>query len=176
VEKATQAYSALVQLILNSLPNLSTHDANRFGIKNELFERLKHLRPNEHVYLLEHASRFLTISFDASSIEQLLNEAQEKNRERELEDQFLYSQATNTMMRELFGMHTTEFCARRRVLGLAGQGQHRPQYCDEETEILIWRQWKKYESLEERQRYLSVAEAACQPLNIVWPAIKRHLL
>ncbi len=167
-------YTALAASLFHQIPNEKNRHCPKIGMNDELASRLTSLSLSELRALTLKAERFLTIRIDKPVLEQILLEVANDDDNSELQDQFLYHYATNTMMREFFGMHTTEFCARRKLLGLAGKGQHRPQYCDEETEIRIWKQFQRFGHLDIRQRYLKVAEITGQPLNIVWPAIQRH--
>lgn len=167
-------YTTLAVSLFNQIPNRKNQHCTSIGITDDLASRLVNLSLTKLHAVAAKAERFLTVRIDKPILEQLLLDAANDSDNVELQDQFLYAYATNTMMREFFGMHTTEFCARRKLLGLAGKGQHRPQYCDEETEVLIWEQFQRLDHLEIRQRYLKVSEVTGQPLNIVWPAIQRH--
>ncbi len=167
-------YTALAVSLFQQIPSEGNQHCPKIGINGELASLLTSLTLSELHSVALKAERFLTVRIDKPVLEQALLEVASEDDNIELQDQFLYDYATNRMMREFFGMHTTEFSARRKIMGLAGKGQHRPQYCDEETEILIWKQFQRYDHLDIRQRYLKVAEVTGQPLNIVWPAIQRH--
>lgn len=176
MEKKFNVCTTVATTVFNLIPDINIIPPGLLTLSDSLIEKLSRLTLKDQHYIACRAANFLSIHIDEQVLTRLLCDVKRTDEEQELEDQYIHSYATNTMMRELFGMHTTEFCARCKVLGLAGQGQHRPQYCDEATELLIWKFWKKFEHLDERTRYLKVAEVTGQPLNIVWPAIKRHIV
>ena len=149
---------------------------NTLGVKKGAMNLFSQIEFSELEYISVFSRNFIGIDIDCARLVQVLEDSHQCSETREQENQFIYNQATNIMMRKLFGMHTTEFCARREVLGLAGVGRHRPNYCNEETEILIWRTWERYQTLpDERERYLAVSKDTNQALNVVWPAINKHL-
>lgn len=165
--------TAIATTIFNEFHH-TVRNYHDIGIDDALATTLSKLTFAEVRTIASRANRFLTIHIDAESLEQLISHAANDRADSELQDRFLYNYATSAMMREFFGMHTTEFCNRRKILGLAGQGQHRPQYCNEETEIAIWTHFQANNDIEIRERYLKVSELTGQPLNIVYPAIKRN--
>lgn len=166
--------TAIATTLFGTVHLTGEHGHKDIGIDDELATRLSELTYSEVNTITSKANQFLTVRVDADSLERLIFDAKNKTEDNDLQDQFLYNYATSAMMREFFGMHTVEFCARRKALGLAGHGQHRPQHCNEETEVMIWNYYQSTEDLEIRKRYLKVSELTGQPLNIVYPAIKRH--
>jgi len=77
-------------------------------------------------FLQQHAIEFLSLTIDSSALEKVLKKWWVKREEYELEDQFLLQHASQAMMRELFGMHSNTFSWRRKLLGMEGEGRHRP--------------------------------------------------
>lgn len=160
-----------------SLLNIGTTNKSSFftiDISDELVSQLSQLSLTELQAVIKRSSRFMTITIDSPVLTTVLQEVANDGENAELQDQFIYHRATAKMMREFFGMHTTDFCARRKRLGLAHLGQHRPPVCDEENEVLFWREYQRLKHLEIRHRYLKIAENTGQPLNVIWPAIQRH--
>ncbi len=173
MEPSNTTLSAVATLLLNQV--ISKSNPPCMAIGETLSDRLFTLSNTDRQQLVTYSSRFLSVNINEHELSAVLDKIETISEKRELEDQFLYACATNSMMRDFFGMHTTEFCARRKILGLERQGQHRPQYCDEKTEAVIWIQWKKSENEKDiRKRLLIVSETACQPLNVVWSSIKRN--
>lgn len=144
------------------------------SIDNDLLYKLRKLDAYGQKLIASKASKFLSLNIDNHELQKQINNLDNQIHERELEDKYLTLQAPCKLMRELFGMHTTEFCSRRKILGLAGQGQHRPLYCNQETELAIWHYWKKTEGLDGRERYLLIAQETEQPINVIWAAAKRY--
>ena len=136
------------------------------GIDSDLLYKLRKLDAYGQKLITSKADTFLSIRIDNHELQKQINNLDNQIRERELEDKYLTLQAPCKLMRELFGMHTTEFCSRRKFLGLAGQGQHRPPYCNQETELVIWNYWKETEELDGRERYLLIAQKTEQPINV----------
>ncbi len=143
-------------------------------IDPELINQITNLKLGQQHKLAQKAYKFLSINIDSTKLEKSLMEVINIDKQKDIEDQYILLYATNIMMKELFGMHTTEFCARRKMLGLARENQHRPKHCNEETDAIIWNEWKNNEHLKVVSRYLVIAEKTEQPLNIIYSAIKRH--
>jgi hypothetical protein len=169
----SKVYQALMMSIINLLEECSELP-EIIGINNDLLYKLRKLDAYGQKLITSKADTFLSLSIDNHELQKQINNLNNKIRERELEDLYLTSQAPCKLMRKLFGMHTTEFCLRRKFLGLAGQGQHRPPYCNQETELTIWRYWKETEGLDSRERYLLIAQKTEQPINVIWAAAKRY--
>lgn len=172
--ETSSAYSELAVSLFNLIPSSKIRKDTALGITDELANRLSEITLSDIRCIASRADRFLSIRVDISALEQTLADLARHKKETALQDEYLCNQATYTMMRDLFGMHTTEFSSRRKLLGLAGKGQHRPQYCDEKTEIMIWKVWEQFGDLELRERYLKVAKTTGLPLNIIRPAIDRN--
>lgn len=167
-------HSVFAISLLNLIPSLKNGQRVSYGLNEHLSSRLCQFSISDLDFIASRASRYLTVCVDAPELERVLAEISQKKEDEMLQDELLSLHATFSMMRELFGMHTTEFSARRKSLGLAGIGQHRPQSCNEETENAIWNAWQKYYDLDIRRRYLNVANVTEQPLNVVWSAVKRY--
>lgn len=169
----SKVYQVLMMSIINLLEECSELP-EIIGINNDLLYKLRKLDAYGQKLITLKADTFISISIDNRELEKQINTLNNKICERELEDQYLSLQAPCKLMRELFGMHTTEFCLRRKFLGLAGQGQHRPPYCNQDTELTIWRRWKETEDMDDRKRYLFIAKKTEQPINVIWAAAKRY--
>jgi len=142
-------------------------------IHNDLLYRLRKLDAYGQKLIASKASQFLSVVIDNNELQKQIDNLESQVNERELEDTYLMHLAPCKLMRQLFGMHATEFSQRRKFLGLSKQGQHRPRYCDEKTELIIWQQWKKTEDIiDERERYLLVSKKTKQPINIIYAAVK----
>lgn len=137
--------------------------------------QLSNLTLSEQQRLIESASRFLNVAIDAQRLRRELQQLEQLNDTRELEDAHLTMGAPLGLMRRLFGMYAVEFSRRRRLLGIGGEGNGRPKQCDVATEDLIWRTWKRHPELEERQRFLKVAEATQIDLHLIWSTLRDHV-
>ncbi len=97
------------------------------------------------------------------------------NRELEndtLQDELLRHQAPIIMMNTLFGMSTTEYIQRQKVLGIPRQGAGRPPLPSDDEQAAIWHSWVKTEGLSLPQRYLEVACETDLPLRALWSLIQ----
>ena len=144
------------------------------SINNDLLYRLRKLNSYGQKSITSKADEFLSIGIDSDELQNQIDGLAEQVCERELEDEYIQRLAPCKLMRQLFGMHATEFSQRRKFLGLAKQGQHRPRYCNKDTEFSIWQQWKNTEDMDERERYLWVAKKTDQPLNLIYAAVKSY--
>jgi len=72
-------------------------------------------------------------------------------------------------------MHACEFSRRRKLLNIQGVGSGRPPVCSEEVEHLVWNLWQKYSELDERKRFLMVAETSELDLHAIWSSLREHL-
>jgi len=145
------------------------------GIDNDLLHRLRKLDAYGQKIIASKASTFLFAGINNGELQKQINSLADQLYEKELEDEYLMRQAPYKLMQELFGMHTVEFCQRRKLLGLFRQGQHRPSYCDEETESLILQHWRETKRLNMKLRYLMIAKKINQPINSIWAVAKKHM-
>lgn len=145
-----------------------------FGLNNDLLHRLRKLDSFGQKLITAKADKYLSIEINSEELQKQIDGLAEKIFDRELEDEHLTHHTPCKLMRELFGMHATEFCLRRKFLGLAGQNQHRPLYCDNDTELTIWKYWKETENMSDRERYLFIAKKMDKPINIIWAAARRY--
>lgn len=167
-------FASTAATMLQALPLIKHKQLAKVGINAELSSELDALTCKELAAVSKSAEKFLTIQFDANQLKGAIQGVVGKRKDQDFQDAFLMNQATSQMMREFFGMHPSEFCARRRELGLDGLGIHRPPFCDEKTEVVIWRAWMRHEGDDERMRYLRVAEETMQPLSVIWTTIEQH--
>ena len=78
-------------------------------------------------------------------------------------------------MRRLFGMHASEFSRRRNILNIRGVGSGRPPLCNEETDHLLWKLWQLYSQLDERERFLKMADQTGLDLHLIWSTLRDHI-
>ncbi|MGH1486971.1 MAG: STY4526/YPO1902 family pathogenicity island replication protein [Cellvibrionaceae bacterium] len=173
METGSKLHTTVTTSIISVIEEYLEHP-EILGIDFDLLNRLRHLDSFGQKFISLRADQFLTLKIDPDELQIQLDSLQDEITSRALEDEYLLRQAPSRLMRELFGMHTTEFCLRRRYLNLSGTGQHRPPYCDKDTELLLWQHWKESEALSDRERYLTVAKQTNQPINVVWTAAKRY--
>ena len=104
-----------------------------------------------------------------------IKELEDKREEKELEDIYLLQGAPLILMRRLFGMHASEFSRRRNILNIRGAGSGRPPLCDEETDHLVWKLWLHHKQLDERERFLKIADETSLDLHLIWSALREHI-
>lgn len=179
MEKASQVYESLAVLLFSQIPDFDSPKVNssptHHGLDSNVIDSLSKLTLEEQRFITTRAENFLNFQFNQPVLSTLLSDLQRKQKDQEIENRFILNSATSRMMGALFGMHTTEFSARRKTLGLAGKGQHRPAKCDLNIELDIIQYWHEAEQMEERERYMHVSQKSEQAFNVVWPAIQRAL-
>lgn len=176
-QPSKKPYSKLHQVLMMSIIHLLEECPELpdvLNIHNELLYRLRKLNAYGQNIIASKADEFLCVKIDDDELQHQINNLAEQVAERELEDEYIKCLAPCKLMRQLFGMHATEFSQRRKFLGLSKQGQHRPRYCNKDTEFAIWQHWKKTEGMDERKRYLLVAKKTDQPLNLIYAAVKSY--
>ena len=171
-EKLCIAAAELLMRLFES-EYLTTHE--EIALSDEELLHLSKLTLNQQRQLIDHGYHFLSVAIDAKSLRRKLNDIALMSDTHELEDQFLLLGAPHVLMRRLFGMHASEFSRRRQMLSIGGSGTGRPRTCSEQTEHIIWYQWQKYENLDERERFLRVAESTGEDLHAIWSALRDHL-
>ena len=112
---------------------------------------------------------------DEKALTSQLKELEDKREDRELEDIYLFHGAPLVLMRRLFGMHASEFSRRRNILNIRGAGSGRPPLCDEETDHLVWKLWLHHKQLDERERFLKIADETNLDLHLIWSALREHI-
>ena len=156
--------------ILEESPDLP----ERLKIETDVLYQLKRLDSAGQQKICSHASEYLFLDIDNARLQQVISFVKQQMAENTLEYEYLQRLAPHLLMRDLFGIHSRDFSQRRKFLGLANKGQHRPKACDKETEFLIWQQWKRHECLNERDRYLYIAKEHQLPINCIYAAVKSY--
>ncbi|WP_101757260.1 STY4526/YPO1902 family pathogenicity island replication protein [Oceanicoccus sp. KOV_DT_Chl] len=149
-------------------------DDNR-QIPDELILALSKLNLTEQYSLINRAKYFLAVDLNTQALQRQLYELEIHRENHENEDAFLLLGAPLVLMRRLFGMHASEFSRRRHALNLKGERTGRPNHCDEKTTHLIWEQWEKHQHLDERERFMLIAEHLNLSLQTLWSALRSHI-
>ncbi|WP_271271815.1 STY4526/YPO1902 family pathogenicity island replication protein [Aliamphritea hakodatensis] len=136
---------------------------------------LSSLTLGQQRFLVEKAEQYIFIQLDIDSLRQKIEEVRELEELRRLEDNYLLLGAPLCLMRRLFGLHAAEFSHRRKLLNIGGTSNGRPRQCDESTEHIIWAKWNTLSGIDERHKFLQVAEETGVDLHQIWAALKEHL-
>ena len=168
-----ELYDAAALTLIRELDNDDLASIEDLGLTNDVIAALATLDVNEKIELVRHASKYMKLSIDIDALERQINRIENLRDDRELENYFLIKYAPFKLMNSLFGMHATEFSHRRKRLGVDGKSG-RPNYCDEETEALVWNLWKQSENLELKERYIKTAELSNQNIDTVWSILQRY--
>lgn len=123
-------------------------------------------------HLARMSGHFLDIKTDHSCFNKIMAHLHHELADDALQDDLLRSEAPITMMSTLFGMSTTEYLQRQKLLGIPSRGAGRPSLPNEETQVAIWESWIKTEGLPLPQRYLTVGKETEQPLRALWSLIQ----
>lgn len=177
LHKSAESHSKLHETSMMTIVNLIEECPelpDLLSIHNDLLYRLRKLNSYGQKSITSKEDEFLSIEIDSDELQNQIDSLAEQVCERELEDEYIKRLAPCKLMRQLFGMHATEFSQRRKFLGLSKQGQHRPRYCNKDTELAIWQQWKNTEGMDERERYLLAAKKTDQTLNLIYAAVKSY--
>ncbi|BFM18703.1 DUF2857 domain-containing protein (plasmid) [Maricurvus nonylphenolicus] len=166
---------AAAKKLVSSSGTLHSMHFKSSKLPDEVIDVMSKLNLAEQQSLIHRAHRFLIIEVDTSALERQLSELQTLRSEKELEDKYLFMGAPLALMQRLFGTHAADFSRRRSALSIRGVGTGRPPACDEATEMKIWKLWESYKHIEERLRFLKVAEEASIDLHMIWGALKPYL-
>jgi len=170
-----QMSRAAAKTLVTSLSCLHADHFVSNRVSDKLIAVMAKLNLTEQHSLVDRAKHFLEIKIDESALQRQLSELESLREEQELEDTFLLQGAPLVLMRRLFGMHASEFSRRRNSLNIKGVASGRPPQCDEKMEHLVWEQWQANEHLNDRQRFLAVAEITSVDLHIIWAALRDHI-
>jgi len=125
---------------------------------------------------IKHLSRlsghFLKVKTDHDCFRKIMAHLTQELESDALQDELLQLEAPITMMQTLFGMSTTEYIQRQKLLGISGRGAGRPKIPSDEEQITIWENWTKTEGDALPKRYQQIAEEMQQPLRILWSLIQ----
>jgi hypothetical protein len=142
--------------------------------RNDLLE-LQELTLEELDRLGQLSSRFMTITFDRKRFTTIKAQVR---RQIELERTLLCAGAPFAMMRHFFGFTWQDFTARRKALGLQGDGIGRPSAPTDEIIDAVWQAWQK----EARQvpsthfgpeHYLAIHQVTGFPLRLIWTLVQQ---
>ena len=148
---------------------------DQIKIKGDVLLKLLSLTVVEREALVDVANQFVKVDIDIEALDRQLNHICNHANGDKLENEFLMLGAPVSMMRELFGMHATEFSQRRNALGLKGENRGRPKV-NNDAELAIWDIWYQLRDVELRERYLKAAELTGENLLSVWTAVKKYNL
>ena len=171
-EKMAQAAA---KKLISSSGNLHSIHFKTSKLPDEIIDIMSKLNLAEQHSLIHRAHRFLSIEVDTTALQRQLSELEVLREEKELEDKYLFMGAPLVLMQRLFGTHAADFSRRRSALSIRGVGTGRPLACDEETELQIWKLWEIHQGVEERLRFIMIAEDAGIDLHIIWGALKPYL-
>jgi hypothetical protein len=161
--------------LMSSLESLHSIHFETHKLSDELLTTLSKLNLTEQKSLINRARYFLKVGVDEKALTRQLKELEDKREERELEDIYLFHGAPLVLMRRLFGMHASEFSRRRNILNIRGAGSGRPPLCDEGTDHLVWKTWLHHKQLDERERFLKIADETGLDLHLIWSALRDHI-
>ncbi len=161
--------------LMSSLESLQSIHFETHKLSDELLTTLSRLNLTEQTSLINRARYFLKIGVDEKALTRQLKELEDMREERELEDIYLFHGAPLVLMRRLFGMHASEFSRRRNVLNIRGVSSGRPPLCDEASDHRVWKLWQHHKQLEERERFLKIAEETNLDLHLIWSVLREHI-
>ncbi|MAZ69132.1 MAG: DUF2857 domain-containing protein [Motiliproteus sp.] len=171
-EKMAQAAA---KKLVSSSGTLHSIHFKTSNLPDEIIDIMAKLNLAEQHSLIHRAHRFLVIQVDTTALQRQLSELEILRDEKELEDKYLFMGAPLALMQRLFGTHAADFSRRRSALSIRGVGTGRPPACDEATELRIWKLWDTHQDIEERLRFIKVAEEAGIDLHMIWGALKPYL-
>lgn len=129
-----------------------------------------------NVKALRHFSKlsghFLTIKTDHDCFSKMMKHLQMEMEQEAVIDELIEHEAPITMMIELFGMSSSEYIQRQRLLGVPQRGAGRPAALDDEIQVEVWRQWKATQHQPQLERFLTVSRETGLPLRSLWSLIQ----
>ena len=123
-------------------------------------------------HLARMSGHFMEIKTDHNCFNKIMVHLRQELANDALQDELLRLEAPITMMNTLFGMSTTEYIQRQKLLGIPGRGAGRPALPSDEEQVTIWESWVKTEGLPLPERYLQVARETERPLRALWSLIQ----
>lgn len=167
-------HTTLALSLFNLIPHVTPKKLLTLGIEQDLASKIEEFSLSDIHAIASRAENFLSISINKSVLDQCLKDNERHRDEAELHDEMLARHATFRMMKDLFGMSTSEFCARRKRLGMKGEGQHRPHYCEVEDSLDIYEAWLLYAELDIPQRYLKVSDTTGFSLKVIRQSVEKN--
>ena len=166
---------AAARSLISSLDSLQSDHFENNHLPDELISVISKFNLTQQRSLIRNARKFLSVKLNTSALEHQIAELENSREERELEDTYLLQGAPLVLMRRLFGMHASEFSRRRHALKIQGAGSGRPPQCDESTEHKVWSLWTRFQDIEERERFMKIAEEIGLDLHLIWSALREHI-
>ena len=145
----------------------------QIGLSPPQIERIGRLSLAEMNELSTFGSHFMDIKVDAESFERALAVLGRRLGENTVTERLLRAGACYPVMKELTGMETREFVARRQMLGLANTGNRRAAKPDAEGQHRICKAWVGSSGeADAKLRLLAVHEATGFPVRAIWPVVR----
>ncbi|WP_101757265.1 STY4526/YPO1902 family pathogenicity island replication protein [Oceanicoccus sp. KOV_DT_Chl] len=166
---------SVARTLMSSLETLQSIHFNKNSLPDNLITFMSKLNLTEQTSLIQSARHYVAININIPALERQIQALENKREEKELEDIYLLQGAPLILMRRLFGMHASEFSRRRNILNIRGVGSGRPPLCNEESEHQVWKLWQHNNPLNERERFLKIADETNLDLHLIWGALRAHI-
>lgn len=173
--RSESSYSDLVFNIFRyAIEQLSKNNIDaiiELGFSVEEISKISNLTLSDVRRLSDMSQHFLPrLNIDHDCFSRMVERLEQAKGEEDLQDELIKLGAPHAMMNELFGMNGHEYAQRRKLLSLTRVG--RPPIPSEEEQIMIYDAWRRYESLDEPNRWLKLGQELGINLTTVWPLVK----
>lgn len=159
------------QVMLYAIQAISDGDLaaiNDLDLTPEEVQQLAGLNVKALRYLAKLSGHFLTIKTDHDCFAKMMRHLETEMAQESLIDELLQQGAPYTMLKALFGLSTSEFTRRQKLLGMPQRGAGRPHALDEETQGRVWEAWRATEKLPLGERYLALSRTTELPIMSLW--------
>lgn len=175
-EECTRLVSALLLDVIDNSRQGDISLAESIGLDIDTINMLYKLKPEQlhslsKTYIKSKVSS-AAFGIDASTISNIINVAANESEMLDILDQYIIHGASKLMIEKFFGVRSTQFATRKRILGVTTNNKGRKKYISDNEKRDIYNAFTETDEQDERRRYLQVALKTNQSLHNVYVTIQ----
>jgi hypothetical protein len=174
LEVAESVKMTCVLNLLNTAGSTSPVAASAIGLSEDLVFKIQNLTNKEMSCLTQAYSKdIVQVKIDIARLEYFLGRVKLSCEEDDYVLKFIRLGASTPLIVKLFGLQNSEVTALRKAVGFETNSGGRPS-CSIEERFDVIASWEKCDSVDERERYLFVAEDTKLSLKVIHMVVMQN--
>ena len=174
-EECTRVVSALLLDVIDNSRQGDIELAESLGLGIDTINMLHKLKPEQlhslsKTYMKTKVGKSV-LGIDATTISNIINAAANESEMLDVLDEYIIHGASKRMVKDFFGIRSTQFAARKRILGVPTT-RGRKKYITDDEKREIYDAFTETKEPDERRKYLEVAKKTNQSLHNVYVIIQ----